>query len=179
MTNRTTFAMIRLGVSHIPMGLTPGHLSRAIRRQAIRGATPQAATKVVHSRLAMATKAWHKSWQADLLEVYSLLQPYASMPEGPAAPLVRSAALRMLLAVIWSNTTGGTVGGSALPPDSASGETGCAGGCFDLRMSRTDFLVLSPMSTMSSTLRRPPFPCCESSRRAALVLPWNISLEKV
>ena len=32
MVNRTTFAMIRLGVSNTPIGLTPGHLSRAIRK---------------------------------------------------------------------------------------------------------------------------------------------------
>ena len=46
-------------------------------------------------------------------------------------------------------------------------------------MSRTGFIVLSPLSTMSSTLRMPPLPCCESSCMAALVLPWNISLEKL
>ncbi len=44
-----------------PMGLTPGHLSRAIRRQASRGEMPLGATKVVHSRLAMAAKAWRRS----------------------------------------------------------------------------------------------------------------------
>ena len=85
--NRTAFAMIRLGVSHIPMGLTPGHLSRAIRRQASRGEMPLGSTKVVQRRLAMAANAWHKSWEADLKEVQSLLHPCASMPEGPAALL--------------------------------------------------------------------------------------------
>ena len=75
MVNRTAFAIIHLGVSHTPIGLTPGHLSRAIRRYTSRGEIPLGLKKVVHSRLAIAAKAWHKSLEADLKEVQSLRQP--------------------------------------------------------------------------------------------------------
>ena len=75
MVNRTAFAMICLGVSHTAIGLTPGHLSRAIRRHASNREMPLRLTKVVHSRLAIAAKAWHKSLEADLKEVQSLHHP--------------------------------------------------------------------------------------------------------
>ena len=59
-------------------------------------------------------------------EVQSHLQPCTSMPEGLAAPWVCRAARRMVVAVIWSNMTGCTSGGSAFPSGSAAGETGWA-----------------------------------------------------
>ena len=75
MANRTVLAMIRLSVSKIPMGLTLGHLSREIWRHARKGEMPLGSTKVVQSHLARAAKAWHRSWEAVLKEVQSLLQP--------------------------------------------------------------------------------------------------------
>ena len=77
--------IIRLGVSQIPMGLTPGHLSSMIRRHASSGERPSGSIRVVQSRLAMAASAWDISCKACLKEVQSHLQPYGSMPEGPAA----------------------------------------------------------------------------------------------
>ena len=43
-TARTALPMILLTVSTTPIGLIPGHLSRAIKRQAINGASPREST---------------------------------------------------------------------------------------------------------------------------------------
>ncbi len=48
--SRTAFAIILLGVSQIPIGLTPGRLSRAMSRQAVRGDRPFGSTREVHMR---------------------------------------------------------------------------------------------------------------------------------
>ncbi len=51
---RMALAMIRLAVSPIPIGRIPGHLLRAISRQANSGAVTIGSTMSVHSRLAEA-----------------------------------------------------------------------------------------------------------------------------
>ena len=87
----------------------------------------------------------------------------ASIPEGPAAPLVFRAVRQILMAMISSNTTGCMTGGVVFPSGIASGEAGCAQGYFSL--------VLSPRSMVSSTLKTPPLPQSESNCRAVLIFP--------
>ena len=66
--------IILLAVSHTPMGLTPGHLSRAISLHASRAEIPLGSTYVVQSLLDRSAREWHKSCEANLKEVHSLLQ---------------------------------------------------------------------------------------------------------
>ena len=51
--------MMRLRVSPIPIGLTPGHLSRATRRQATNADRLWGSTKQVHRHLAVTAIASH------------------------------------------------------------------------------------------------------------------------
>ena len=83
---RTAFARIHLLVLSNPIGLTPGHLSSAIKREASRGDMPFGSTRVVHNLLAR--------------RVQSLFHQSTCRPQGIAAPLTRRATLCMLLAVI-------------------------------------------------------------------------------
>ena len=92
---RTAFAMMRLTVSQIPMGRIPGFLSNATRRQARRGESPLGSTYTEHNFLANKDKEWQRSSEDLLKAVHSLLQQWASVPEGPPAPVVWSAASRM------------------------------------------------------------------------------------
>ena len=69
--------MIRRTVSPIPIGRTPGHLSRAMRQQA-------------QIRLAVEAKESHKSADAVLKEVRRRVHAAASKPEGPACGSVHS-----------------------------------------------------------------------------------------
>ena len=103
--------MMRLAVSPIPIGRTPGFLSRAIRRHAKKEAMTEGSTRLVQRRLATEASALHKSREADLKEVHNLLQLSASSPDGPAAPVVFKAADLIMEASIDSNNTGCTSGG--------------------------------------------------------------------
>ena len=98
--------IIRLAVSPTPIGLTPGHLSRAIRRQATRAETPLGSTCWEQSFLAVAASASQSSVEAVLKDEHSLFQVAASMPEGPAAPSVLRAILRISCPSIFSNRMG-------------------------------------------------------------------------
>ena len=98
--------MILLAVSHTPMGLTPGHLSRAISLQASRAEMPLGSIYVVQSLLVRSAREWQRSCDADLKEVHNLLQQCASKPEGPAEPFVARAEERIVLASMLSNITG-------------------------------------------------------------------------
>ena len=89
---RMALLMILLDVSPTPMGRTPVHLSRAITRLAVSGASTSASTYVVHSCLATKAKLLHRSAEAIWNDVQSRLQPVASMPEGPAESFVCRAA---------------------------------------------------------------------------------------
>ena len=54
---RTALAMIHLATSQITIGLTPGHLSKAIRQHAIRRGKSLRSMKVVQSHLACRARA--------------------------------------------------------------------------------------------------------------------------
>ena len=77
MSNRVTvkmaLAMIRLAVSPIPIGHTPRFLFKAIRRQARKGAIADGSTNFLHRCWAVIAREWHKSLEADLKDVRSLL----------------------------------------------------------------------------------------------------------
>ena len=100
----TAFAKIRRAVSPMPIGRTPGFLSRAISRQARRGDIDIGSTYEVHI-LATRAKEWHSSLDAPLKDVHSLLHSCASIPDGPADPVIFIAAVRMTLASIDSKIT--------------------------------------------------------------------------
>ena len=69
---RKALAAIHRGTSPIPIGRTPGSLSRGINRQATKALTLSGCT---HSLLPTAANALHKCRDADLYCVHSLLQP--------------------------------------------------------------------------------------------------------
>ena len=80
--------MISQTVTPMPMGRTPGHLSRATSLQAPKADSPPGCTKQVLSRLATAARVSHNSVESDLNEVQSRFHAAASKPDGPAAPSI-------------------------------------------------------------------------------------------
>ena len=74
-TDRVALAMMRRGVSPMPIGLTPGFLSRAMRRQANRGDVHLGSTRVVHRRLAVRASEWQRAIEAVLKEVHMHSSP--------------------------------------------------------------------------------------------------------
>ena len=112
-TARVAFVMIRLAVSPIPIGRTPGFLLRAMRRQARKGVMREGSTKLMQRRLVTSARDWQRSLEADLNEVHSLLQQRASKQEGPAAPDVRKAIDLIREASMDSNRTGCVSGGGS------------------------------------------------------------------
>ena len=102
----TALAIIRRAVSPIPIGRTPGFLSRAISRQAKRDEIDFGSTYEVQILLATRAKEWHSSLDPPLKDVHNLLHPCASMPDGPADPVVCMAAEQMTLVSIDSKMTG-------------------------------------------------------------------------
>ena len=129
--------MIRLAVSPTPMGLTPGHLSRAMSRQATKADSPPGSTKHEQIRLAVEARESHRSTDADLNDVHMRFQAAASSPEGPAEPFVLKAVLRISCPSILPYRTGlgSVVGESSVMM--ADGFGSCFGGCFFSRISRT------------------------------------------
>ena len=89
------FGKIRRGTSPIPIGLTPGDLSKGIRRHATKALRPSGSTREVHNRRPTAARKQHRSLEAALNEEHSLRHAKASSPESPAAPLVLSAAFKI------------------------------------------------------------------------------------
>ena len=63
-----TLQIMRRTTSPTPTGRTPGHLSRAISRQATKAVRPLGSTRVVEMRLAREAKASQRSEEADLKE---------------------------------------------------------------------------------------------------------------
>ena len=82
----TAFAIMHLGTSPTPMGLTPGHLLRGIRQQATRALKPSGWIRVVAICLPTPANAVQRLVEADLNDEHMRRQACASRPEGPAAP---------------------------------------------------------------------------------------------
>ena len=97
------FPMILLAVSPTPMGHTPGLLSSAIRRHAVRGAISCGSTYVVPILFATRARLLQRSAEGHWKDVHSCFHPTESRPGGPAEPFVRMAALRMAIPLMDSN----------------------------------------------------------------------------
>ena len=98
-------------LTHTPIGRALGCLSRAIRRQATKGARISGETKDEQMHLANKAIAIHNSLEAEWKAVQSRLQQRASIPKVPAAPVVRRAAERITQPSKASNTKGWDTGG--------------------------------------------------------------------
>ena len=77
--------------SPVPMGLTPEHLSNAIRQQATNAFGPFGSTYEEQILLKMLAKELMSSTYSSLNEVHKRLQPCASMLNEPAETSVQSA----------------------------------------------------------------------------------------
>ena len=64
--HRIAFEMMRRGTSPMPMGRTPGHLSKGIRRQATNADIDEGSTEDVHMLRPAAAMALHRLTEADL-----------------------------------------------------------------------------------------------------------------
>ena len=84
----TALPIILLTTSPIPIGLTPGHLSRATSLQAVKASRPVESTNCWQMQRATIAIASHRSADSFLNDDRRHLQPAASIPDGPAAPLV-------------------------------------------------------------------------------------------
>ena len=89
---RIAFPMMRLETSQMPMGRTPGFLSKGIRRHAARADIVEGSITSVHKRRPRSARASQRLFEWDLNAVQRRLQLSAFIPHGPAAPFVRSAA---------------------------------------------------------------------------------------
>ena len=169
---------IRRDISPTPIGLTPGRLSRAMSRQATKADSPLGSTKEEQIRLVVEARESHRSADADWNDVHMRFQAAASSPEGPAAPSVLRALLRISCPSILPNRTGwgSIVGESGVMMDDGFG--GCFGGCFFRRTSRTVSEGAHEPSNAIwlSRWSGPPLSSSSISRSAALTLPSIISL---
>ena len=166
--------MIRLAVSPMPMGRTPGVLSRAMRRQASSGEMDFGSTSAVHILLAVEASELHRLVDAPLNEVHYLLQSCASRPDGPADPVVFSTAERIALASIDSKMTGCVSEGVEVRMQWALAL--CPVGCLLTSTSLTDGEPVVFGSDGSSRWRMPPLSPLDRRSRAALHLPANMRL---
>lgn len=136
----------------MPIGRTPGHLSRGINLHATKALRCSGLTTAVHRRLATLARAEQRLLDA-LYEQQSFLHAKASKPERPAAPFILRAALRMASLFRFSNMIGFT--GVGVPCNKLLGEAGFPDGCFSIRTSRVVRGAIESGIT-SSRLRTPP-----------------------
>ena len=164
-------AIILLWTSPMPIGLTPGRLSRGINLHATKALRWSGLTQVVHKRFPTLARAEQRSLE-DLKELQSLLQAWASRPDRPAAPLVFRAAFRMASAFKFSKRIGFT--GVGVSCNMLFVEAGFPGGCFSTRISRVVRGELESGIT-SSRSRTPPEELEESNLKALFTFPRDIS----
>ena len=96
---------------------------------------PKGSTCSVAKRRATSATAPQSSLEAALNETSIRRHTYESAIEGPAAPWIANAVLRMVTSVRHSNKIGLIAGVS--PRSSTSGLAGCAFGCLASRLLRT------------------------------------------
>ena len=89
--------MIRLSTSPTPMGLTSGHLSRDINRQARRALRLVGLVMVEHIFFATTLMAAHRSTENLPKEQQACFHATKSILDGPAAPLTFNAINLMTL----------------------------------------------------------------------------------
>ena len=90
-----------------------------------------------------------------------------------------TSAERMIFPCMLLKITGWTIGGLCAPSTMPSTGGGEPGGCLDFRISKTDVLVPSGDWIVSFSRSAEPLPSLDSSRRAAFVLPSDISLTNI
>ena len=95
MTEEMALLMIRRTVSPTPIGLMPGHLSKAINLLATKASMPLGSTYSVHNRLVVLAKEWQRSAQCGPNAVHRRFHPKPSIPKGPPAPSIFKAAVRI------------------------------------------------------------------------------------
>ena len=159
----------------MPIGLTPGSLSRGISLHATKALRWSGLILSVHKRLPILARAELRSLE-DLKELQSLLQACASRPDRPAAPLVFKAAFRIASALRFSKRIGFTGVGRLCNKQFIG--AGFPGGCFPTRISRVvrDESGLEESGITSSRPRTPPGEEDESNLRALFTFPVDISL---
>ncbi len=129
-TARIAFLILRQTVLPTPIGRMPWHLSRAVSKWYI-------AHRWYIAFLATRARLLHRSVEALWKEVHRRRHPVASTPEGPADPLVRRVAERMVVPSIESKITGRMTGLGVVGGKTASRCAGWPGGCFFISSSLT------------------------------------------
>ena len=169
---RTAFPMVLLTVSPIPMGHTPGFLSKAISLQAVKEDKPSGSTYSVHSLLAINAMLLQRSDEALEKDVHILHQPEASMPDGPAEPCIRKMVSLIVLPSRLSKMTGWNAASLGLSSTILFRLAGFPSGCLLLSSSSTvhSFVCPGGGSTRLWGDRGPPPLSSVMSFRAALVL---------
>ena len=82
---RISLEMRCLSISPMPIGLTPGSFSNAIKRHAIKASLPWGSMNDVHNLLSNLARTLQRSLDALWKEQHILFQAFASRPEGPTA----------------------------------------------------------------------------------------------
>ena len=141
---------------------------------------PKGSTCSVAKLQATSATAPRSSLEAALNETSIRRHTYESAIEGPAAPWIANAVLRMVTSVRHSNKIGLIAGNS--PRSNASGLAGCAFGCLASRVLRTSGvrsrippLLYSVMREMAAFML--PLPTSDAKRRFSLwdVIPFRVS----
>ena len=143
--------IILRSTSPIPIGLTPGFLSRRISRQLLYGIRVSDSSFWVAIRLAIAATVFLRLSEFFLKQVKILLYCAESKPDGPCAPLVRRTAFSTNAASILSKTAGWKARGCC-PVTRHCSFNEDVGGCFERRILKTS---LSPILCFNG--RTPPF----------------------
>ena len=153
------FPIILLSTSPIPIGLTPGHSSRATSLHVVKTVRPEVSTYWLLMRLASMATASHRSihfvpfWKEDKRHFHSA----TSIPEGPATPSVFRITERIMGPSIVSYTTGWGA---------------CAHvSCVRCHAHSSLLSAVLLIGTRSSRLSLPPLPCLVRRCMAGLILP--------
>ena len=173
-TLRIALAMILLCTSPMPIGRTPGHLSRGINLHATKALRYAGLIGAVHRCFPTLARAEQRSVDA-LNEQQRLLHAAASKPDMPAAPFAFWAALRIISLFNSSKRIGFADMGR--PCNRLLGEAAFPGGCFSINISRTVRVapVWDDSGIMSSRPRTPLEEEEDSILNALFVFPVDIS----
>ena len=110
--NSETVALltIRLGISPMPMGRTPGFLSKGIKQPAINPLKYSGVTFSQFNFLASTAYSWHnyEGFVLNWFEQRTLCHNLASLSGGPAAPFIFVVALNIAPESIFSKMTSWT-----------------------------------------------------------------------
>ena len=156
----------------MPIGFTPGHLSRGINLHATKALRWSGLTWVVHRRFPTHARAVQRSLE-HLKELQSLLQEWTSRPDRPAVPLFLRAAFRMALPFRFSKRIGFIGIGEPYP----------AVKCLLKQVFSRGWMVCGELvreesEITSSRLRTPPEELEDSNLSALFIFPRDIRFWK-